>query len=174
MPLNLTQLAALKAAIAANTATINGVPINALPLDDDASFAIAAWYNDIASPDFWVWKTAVARQEIYDQVSPDGTSWNWTTYKNQSATEQNAWVQMFMGDRANFSQDNLRAGVAAIFSGSAQANAQRDHCLAMGRRKATRAEKLFATGTGSGGSPAKMVIEGNLSLGDVSAARNLP
>lgn len=172
------QLQTLKTDIAANTATVQfggeAVQIRNLPLNDDANFAIAAWYNGVAAPDFWVWRTNVSREEIYNSTSPDATTWNWTTYKNQAVAEQNAWVQMFMGDRANFSQPNLRAGIAAIFTGSAQANAQRDHCLAMGRRKATRAEKLLATGTGSSGTPATMGFEGNLSFGQVSQARNLP
>lgn len=172
------QLQAIKTDIAANTATVQfggeAVQIRNLPLNDDANFAIAAWYNGVAAPDFWVWRTNVSREEIYNSTSPDATTWNWTTYKNQAVAEQNAWVQMFMGDRANFSQPNLRAGIAAIFTGSAQANAQRDHCLAMGRRKATRAEKLLATGTGSSGTPATMGFEGNLSFGQVSQARNLP
>jgi len=116
----------------------------------------------------------VTREEIYNSTSPDATTWNWTTYKNQSATEQNAWTQMFMGDRANFAQANLRAGIAAIFTGSAQANAQRDHCLAMGRRKATIAEKLFSSGTGSSTTPATMGFEGNLTFGQVGQARSLP
>lgn len=172
------QLQTLKTDIAANTATVQfggeAVQIRNLPLNDDANFEIAAWYNGVAAPDFWVWRTNVSREEIYNSTSPDSTTWNWTTYKNQAVAEQNAWVQMFMGDRANFSQPNLRAGIAAIFTGSAQANAQRDHCLAMGRRKSTRAEKLLATGTGSGGTPATTGFEGNLSFGQVSQARNLP
>lgn len=125
------------------------------------------YYNALAVPDFWVWRTAVSRAEIYNDVSPDATTWSWTTYRNQSATEQNAWVQMFMGDQANFAKENLRTGIGAIFTGSAQANAQRDHCLSAGRRKATRLEKLFATGTGSTASPAVMGVEGDLTTTDL-------
>jgi hypothetical protein len=43
------------------------------------------------------------------------------------------------------------------------------HC----KRAATRAEKLFSTGTGSTASPATMAFEGVVTYQDVSAARNL-
>jgi hypothetical protein len=108
---------------------------------------------------------------IYNSTSPDATTWSWTTYKAQSVTEQNAWVQMFMGDQADFSKANLRAGVAAIFTGSAQANAQQAHVLAMGRRLAKRVEKALASGTGSTASPAVMSFEGTIGFQDVEAAR---
>lgn len=133
------------------------------PLYNDGNLSgLADALNAKAAPDFWVWRTNVTRAELYHGTSPDGSTWNWNTYKAQSVTEQGAWVQMFMGDQANFALPNLRAGVAAIFTGSAQQNAQRDHCLSMGRRLASRIEKLLATGTGSAVSPATMTFEGVL------------
>lgn len=119
---------------------------------------IVRWYQRIATPDFWVWRTDVTRAELYHGTSPDGTTWNWTTYKQQQIPEQNAWTQMFMGDTANFALPNLRAGVAAIFSGVGAQAAQRDHCLSMGRRLASRIEKMFATGAGTSVSPATAAI----------------
>lgn len=129
--------------------------------------ALADFYNALANPAYWVWRTNVTRADLYHSTSVDGTTWNWTTYKNQAVAEQNAWVQMFMGDEADFSRPNLRAGVAAIFSGSTQANAQRDHCLTIGRRTANRIEKLFATGLGTSVSPSVMDFQGDLSPSDV-------
>lgn len=134
---------------------------------------IAEWYSRF-TPTYWVWRSDVSRSEIYNNISPDGTTWNWTTYKNQGATEQNAWVQMFMGDRADFSKANLRAGVAAIFAGSAQANAQRDHVLSMGRRLARKIEQIMAVGAGTTLAPASMGYEGQLSEYDVTRALALP
>lgn len=65
MPLNSTQLQTLKSDIAANSATItfNGAPvaINALPSNADADAAIATYYNQPASPDYWVWRGDVTR-----------------------------------------------------------------------------------------------------------------
>lgn len=144
----------------------------------DDFVTIANAMNANASPSFWVWRTAVARAEIYNETSPDGTTWNWSTYKSQAIAEQNAWTQMFMGDEANFNKPNLRAGVAAIFTGNANANAQQAHILAMGRRLARRWEKLFAVGTGSTASPATFgagvvgdVLEGVLAPDEISAAK---
>lgn len=165
MALTTAQLQALKAAIDADPT------LSAQPLNSDGAFFIAAELNKVASPDFWVWNTKVSRADIYNSTSPDSTTWSWTTYKAQSVTEQNAWVQMFMGDQADFSKANLRAGVAAIFTGSAQANAQQAHILAMGRRLAKRAEKALSIGTGSSVSPAVMGFEGNIGFQDVEAAR---
>lgn len=167
MALTPAQQAILKADI------LNDATLNAFPNNSDGAVEIAKAYNQTATPAFWVWRTDVSRAEIYNTASPDATFWNWTTYKNQGATEQNAWVQMFMGDRADFSKSNLRSGIAAIFTGSAQANAQRDHCLAMGRRIAKRIEKLLVSvGAGTTSDPGTMTFEGAISYQDVEVARN--
>ena len=124
------------------------------------------------------------RADIYHATSPAGTNWDWAVYKAQSQTEQGAWVQMFMGDRANFSLANLRGGIGTIFGGTAAQLNQRNHCLAAGRRKATRGEKLFSvagSGVGNAGgdprgattNPDVLVVEGTISLNDIDTARNL-
>lgn len=160
MALTPEQRTALKNDILANP--------DALAIYTDGNLtALADLYNAPASPSYWVWRTNVTRADLYHSTSVDGTTWNWTTYKGQNVSEQNAWVQMFMGDEADFSRANLRAGVAAIFSGSAQANAQRDHCLAIGRRIASRLEKVCAAGAGTSVSPSMMTFEGALSFTDL-------
>lgn len=149
--LSLVQRTALKAVVMTGATAQSCV-------DGDLQ-GVADQMNTEASPAFWVWRTNVSRSMVYTLTDNEGGTFNWTTYKNQGATEQNAWVQMFMGDEADFSQDNLRAGVAAIFTGSAAATAQRDHILSIGRGKATRFQKVFATGTGSTGAPAKFGVD---------------
>lgn len=135
---------------------------------------IADLYNAAASPSFWVWRTNVSRSDVYTKQNDLAIAgaqtgfWNWTTYKNQGVAEQNAWVQMFMGDLANFAAQNIRDGIAAIFAGSAQATAQVNHCLSIGRRQANRIEKLLASGTGSTAAPATMGFEGSISAQNVS------
>lgn len=166
MALTPQQLQALKADIAADQA------LASKPMTSAGALEIADAYNALASPAFRVWRTAVSRVEIYNRTSDEATTWNWTFYKNQSVAEQNAWVQMFMGDQADFSQANLRSGVAAIFTSASSANAT--HALAIGKRLATRAEKLFASGTGSVGSPATMGFEGAITSEQVQQARELP
>lgn len=199
MPLTSAQLATLKTAIAANSTTIPagqpwtgsfaGQAINALPNNADANTAIAGWYNMTASPDYFGWKPSVTRSDVYHTTSLDGTTWNWTTYKNQSAVEQNAWTQMFMGDSGPIALVNFRQGVASIFTGSAQANAQRDHVFSIGRRLVTNGEKVYATavvsppantgnntGTarGSATNPDNLPFTGSITRSDVENARNLP
>lgn len=140
--------------------------------DGDALNFIADALNSPSSPAFWVWRTSVSRSDIYNSnPQPENSNWNWTTYKTQAVAEQNAWTQIFMGDQANFSQPNVRAGVAAIFTGNAPANAQQAHCLAVGRRQATRLEKILASGTGTTGAPATMGFEGSITPTQVDACR---
>lgn len=156
--MNLTpeQFQTIKAAILADP-TMSGMPNNS-----DGSFSIAALFNLTATPDFFVWRTAVARTDIYKgNPQPENSVWVWGTYKSQSVTEQGTWREMFMGDELDFSSPNNRAGVAEIFQGSAAQNTQRAHVLACGRRKATRLEKLLSTGTGTTVTPATLGVGSN-------------
>lgn len=135
---------------------------------------VAGLYNAPAAPTFWGWRTAVSRSDVYTKQNDLATDaqqtgfWRWDVFKAQNATEQTAWIQMFMGDVVNFAAANVRAGIASIFSGSASQAAQQAHCLAIGRRTATRIEKLLATGTGSTASPAVFGFEGNITAQQVS------
>jgi len=155
------QYVTLKAHLAANTTPIaipagsgNMVQIKDIQNPDNAQ-DIANWYNLNASPNYLVWRSSLSRAEVYHTNGTkasdgSGTIWNWNTYKAQSATEQNAWTQMFMGDTAPISLMNFRNGVDAIFSGSAQQIAQRDHIFGVGRRLATNGEKVFVTAITTG------------------------
>lgn len=150
-----SQQATLRAFACADTGTARP-----MMLAGDAA-GVRIWLNTASS--FVVWRTNVTRAEIYHSTSGEGTTWNWTTYKNQSASEQNAWVQIFMGDQANFGLANLRAGVDAIFSGAGAAATQRSHISAVAKRAGTRAEQSLASGTGSTVSPGTLSHEGQLS-----------
>ena len=144
--------------------------------NSDGAFAIAAAYNLIASPDFWVWKTNLSEQACVAETGPEGTVWSWPQYIARTEPERDGWKRLFAADSTNPSLPNVRQAVADIFGGAQAApTAQRTHLLAIARRKATRAEKLFATGTGSTAIPATMIFEGsNLSFQDVIAALSLP
>lgn len=168
MPLSLTQLQTLKADILADPI------LAAKPNNDDGNATIADAYNQPAVLDFWVWRTRVTQSEIVGSPSPDGTSWSWTVYINRSQGERDGWREMFADAGAiNFGLTNVRQGLTDVFSGAGGA-AQRTHLLAIGRRKATRAEKLFATGAGSMATPATLAFEGSLTFRDVGDARSLP
>lgn len=170
VPLSPAQLQALKADIAADPS------LAALPNTGENDFTIAAAYNLTATPDFWVWRTAVREAEYTASPSPDGTLWSWPAYIARSVGEQNAWGRMFMGNASvNPSLPNIQQGFADIFSGTQNsAPAQRTHLMACSRRKATRAEKVFAVGTGSTAAPATMGYEGAIDYTIVLTARSLP
>ena len=187
MPMNSSQLAILKTNLAANTATIGGVQIKDLEHTDDNAQAIVDWYNVVASPDYWVWRTSVSELEFTRGVSVDGTVWSWTTYIGRSQGERDAWARLFMGggSGSNPSLSNVRQGVADIFSGAGGAT-QRTHLLTVARRKVTRGEKLFvAVATGPGNddvannrgnttNPDLLGFEGFVSRNDVNGAWALP
>lgn len=166
------QLATLKADILADPA------FNSVPQGSDEAFTIAAAYNLPAVPDFWVFRTAVSKAEYVQTTSVDGTTFNWTGtgFITRSPGEQAAWRELFNDSGlCNPSLASVRQAFQDIFSGAvAPAPANRTHLATISRRKATRAEKLYATGTGSTASPATMVFEGALSYLDVQNARELP
>ena len=152
MPLTTAQLQALKADIAANTATvlINGVatPISAVPVSPDNAAQVAGWYNLTAAPDYWLWRAAVSQLEIVSlkTPAPDNTVWSWPAFIARTQGERDGWREMFADTGyIDFFRDNIRQGLADIFSGTANnAPAQRAHLLRLGRAQATNAGKLLA------------------------------
>lgn len=129
---------------------------------------IADAYNAPASPDFWVWKTMLLVKEVYEAASVDGTTWSTPAYISRSVGERDAWRDVYAIPGAfNPSLPNARAGLADIFSGPSGAG-QRAHLLAIGRRLATRAERLLATGAGSTASPGTLTFEGKLFGRDIA------
>jgi hypothetical protein len=159
MALTTAQLQALKAAINADGA------LAALPHNDDAAFTIAAAFNALASPAFIVWRTNIPTKDVRKVVV-------WTEMNGIAQVPLMNWYSGILANGiVDASDANVRQGIADIFAGPGAA-ATRTALVAMAKRSATRAEKLFATGTGSDGSPAVMVFEGNLSYQDVVSAWN--
>ncbi len=174
MALTPAQLATLKANIAADPV------LAAKPNNSDGNAEIAAAYDLPAAPAFWAWRTTVLENEFTRDpaLGTDGatvSNWSWTVYIARTQGERDAWARLFMGGAGgcNPSLANVRQAVTDIFSGAGGAT-QRTHLLNVARRTTTRAEKLFAAGTGTAASPAVMGFEGRLSAADVDAARNLP
>ena len=168
MALTAAQYQALKTFILADPT------LSAQPMDGNGNDTIQIALNAVAAPDFWVWKSFVTDQDIYSQTTADGTSWSWPAFIARSQGERDGWREMVnMAGGVNPSLANVRQGIADIFSGSTNsAPAQRTHLLTIGRRKATVAEKLFATGTGSTATPATMGFEGTITDNDVDTARH--
>jgi hypothetical protein len=159
MPLTPSQLTTLKN-------DINADPVlSVIPNNDDGAFQIAEVYNTIAVPNYIVWKTNVPTKECKKAMV-------WTEYIARSAGERDAWIFMLSNGFINAADVNVRQGILDIFSGPGGVNT-RANLTALAKRAATRAEKLFATGTGTDASPSTMSFEGNLSYQDVLTARAL-
>jgi hypothetical protein len=165
-PLTPAQLTTLKAHITASN------DLNVLPNNSDGNTEIARLLNLPASPAFWVWKSSVNESEYTRQTSDVPTTFSWPAYIARSQGERDAWARLFVGDGgADPSLASVRQAFADIFSGTGIAATQRTHLTAISRRTATRAEKLFATGTGSTAVPATMTFEGVITMSDVDSAR---
>ncbi len=160
------QAQTLKADLAANTATLNGIPIKDLPHNSDTAFDVASWYSQTAAPAFTVWRTeANARQLMGDP------GFDWTRVDNLSVGKARIWEFMMMGGTIDPSQPNIRNGFAACFSAVGDA-ATLAAILGRCKRPATRIEKLLATGEGSVAVPATMGFEGAILGSDILTAWN--
>jgi len=160
MALTAGQLTILKAAILADGA------LAAQPNTPDGAFAIAVALNAIASPSFTVWKTSVPVSEVGEAMVSTEVSGLTTANTNRLQV-----MVQYSGGVFNPSRPDTRAGFDSIFSGAGGVNT-RALMLALWKRLATRAEKVFATGTGSDASPATLTWEGSLSYVDVLTARS--
>lgn len=175
------QLVIIKAAIAADPV------LNALPNTPDDAFTIAAAMNATASPDYFVWQTSTSTQVIFDSIiwanltpsdAPDST----VDWHNRSLACQgkqfNLQTILTGRDSINSSKANIRAGLqdalTSLPSGTAGASRQAGWTAVQTamQRKATRAEKLLATGTGTTASPATLGYEGQLSYQNILDARS--
>lgn len=144
--------------------------LEANPTNSDLAFAVAALYNAVASPDYWAWRTSVSKKEIVEQTSIGGTTFTWAGngFITRTAGEIDCWNQLFNSTlNCNPSLPNVRQAFVDIFSGTGNAAANRTHLLNCGRRKASRVEKLLATGAGTTGSPSTMGSEGTLTFQDI-------
>ena len=180
------QLATLKATINANPTWA------ALPLTGAASLVIRDGLNADFSPQFFVWRSSVPTEEIFNAITwasltpadtPDAT----VTYTNRALACQAKQInlQIMLQGRAT-----LDTGKSATRQGRTDAlqnvpagagGALLDAgWLGAGKVKATITrtcsvfEKAFATGTGTAGTPGVLVLEGPVSADDVQAARELP
>lgn len=160
MALTLAQLTILQ------TFIVNDGTLNAIPNTPDGNFEIATALNAPSSPAFLVWRTAIPAAELIQAMV-------WTEYIGRSNAERDAWRFLTNQGTINAADTNVRQGISDMFSGPT-GQSTRENLLALGKRTATRAEALFATGTGSDASPGMLTFEGNLTYQDVSAARTLP
>lgn len=159
-----TQLATLKAAINADPV------LAAFPNNPDGAFAIKDLLNLPASPAWTVWRTSVTRKEILQN------GFDWTRLDNLSVGKARIWSDIFVEGALNPSKANVRSGIEAVWVGTAADLAVRAAVYVHCKKVATRAQKLFSTGTGSDATPATMDanVDENFQLtySDVDEARN--
>lgn len=129
----------------------------AQPLNSDGAFAIAQAYAVLTT--FIVWRTSVPVDEIVNN------GFTWTAVDSLTVGKARIWDWMKASGSINPSKANVRQGLQDAF-GSSQPNIAQ-HL----KRAANRAEKLFATGTGTTATPGTMTFEGELSYQDVEIAR---
>jgi hypothetical protein len=128
---------------------------------------IVAWYSKPATPDFWVWRTRVTQDEIMQN------GFDWVRVDNLTVGKARIWEWLFDNSEQaiNPSKDNVRAGIAECWKGTAADIAVRDAVLVHCRRLCTRVERLFATGQGTTVSPGLATVTA-LTDQDVSSALN--
>jgi hypothetical protein len=155
------QMATLKAAILADP-TLNATP-NTYP---DGATQLANLLNADAAPDFWVWRTNVSIGEV-------GRTFNATELAGLTSLNHTRLqtLAIYMSAGVNPSVTATRTFFDDIFSGAGGTNT-RAALLVVWRRKARLFEKVFATGTGSTGSPATLGVEGSISPAVAHNARN--
>ena len=140
--------------------------LSAQPNNSDGHYAIAALLNADAAPAFTVWKTNVPRDEVGKAFVATALA-AITAGNNDKLSNFAQW-----NDVVNPSRADQRAFFDDVFSVAAGAST-RAALLALWKRIATRGEKLYATGTGSDGSPATLVVEGTITPTDIDRARAL-
>ena len=138
----------------------------ALPNNSDTAYAIAAELNQPADPAWTVWRSDVARDDV------SGEGFDWTQVDNTTVGKARIWEWMFNNQQRviNPSKINVRAGIDEAWKGTAAMLAVRAAIYIHCKRKANRAEKLFATGAGTDASPSTMSFEGTMSYTEVQMA----
>lgn len=166
--------------------------LSALAHNQDSAFFIKNAYNALAVPDLFAWRTDAKTQDIFDQIDwskftpvdlPDAA--NAALHSARSMviqTKQMNLQNILIGrDNIDASKANIRSAlrdaVIQIPSGVGGANtspggASGTNVLNTCTRKATRAEKLFSSGSATTGTVTAILLsfEGDLTTEDVMAA----
>lgn len=163
MALTSAQLQTLKTAIDADPV------LAAYPQTTDGAYDLANFLNQPDPANFVVWRTSVT----WDEIMLNGM--DWARVDNLSVGKARIWDWLFQNSQraCNPTKPNIRAGIDAVWVGTAADLAVRAAVYTHCKRFATRAEKILATGTGSDASPATMGFEGFLTYYDILQARAL-
>lgn len=124
--------------------------------------AVADWYNGPGT--CVVWRTSVRPDEYREAIV-------WTAVDGLTAGKARIWdwITASMTLPIDATKTNIRQGIADAWgAGSATGTA----LTALAKRTSTRWENLWTTGTCTTGTPGALVIEGALSVNDVSRSLN--
>lgn len=157
--------------IMASITSLTPAQLQVLKADILADPAFAGWYaeeiaqayNQQAQPAWYVWKSYTSAAEFRDAILGGGGA---QQLDGLTASKRDSLLWSVSTD-LNTGNPTLRAALDD-FCGSQ--NLLKAAIQAAQKRPATRAEKLFATGTGSQVSPATLGWEGWLTYQDVEAA----
>lgn len=138
--------------------------LNSIPHTADGAYAIADALALAASPAFIVWRTDTDPDEIMKN------GMDWTRVDNLSVGKARIWDWLIRLGIINASKVNVRAGIDAVWVGTAADLAVRANVYVHCKRSANVIEKLLATGTGSDASPATMGYEGTVTYQDIQLA----
>ena len=148
------QLQVLKAAILAETD-----PAFVAARTEGATGTMAAWFNELAAPAYYVWRGVYTPEQIADAIEIGITQLDALTANKRE-------VLLWWAERPH----NPANSQAAIADMCGSQNTLKAAVIAGGKRKATRAEKLFATGNGVEATPSTMDYEGAIRSDDISLA----
>lgn len=139
---------------------INSDPLfQNVPRTADGSYEVAAILEQDHSPDFFVWRSSITQDEIFQG------NFDWVQVDNLTAGQARIWEWLFDNQEAKIdpSKANVRAAINECWKGTAGKLAVGTAILNASKRKANRIEKLLASGTGTSQDPATMEFEGSLS-----------
>lgn len=117
---------------------------------------VANWLNTPST--FVVWRTSVSAEEYHNGAIV------WTAVDGLTAGKARIWDWMSRYGSINPSKPNVRQGFSDAFGA---ASATTTAAVAISKRNATQAEKVFATGTGTTATPALLTFEGFVTETDV-------
>lgn len=165
MSLTPAQLTTLKADIQGNTD-----PTVVQALADGNIGGVANWYNQDASPDYWIFRRDVEANEVRDVIDVQDMA-------DITDTDRSRAIDILaIRAETGFSGENARDRSAFddVFSAAAGDNSQQA-INALWTRLATNGEKVFKLDTGTGataGAADTTDWQGNLSVSDINNALN--
>lgn len=149
--------------------------------------SIAAYLRDEST--FSVYKSTTQVDAIFDAIqwknmtpadNPDGTAVFTNIALSCQGRQFNIQTMLVGRDFINSSQNTVRKGLQDALTdvpsgaGGALVNAGWSAVKQAMTRLANRYEAIFATGTGTSGSPGDLGVEGDPSIGEIGAAMWLP